>query len=865
MFNNINKIMRKQIFLIQFLTFLTFLAFFLLLPERALATSSVWTAQGPYGLTSYDNQTLYPFPRFSNEILAISPTSSSTAYIGTKGGGIFKTIDGGENWQSINSGISGCVGGWLGYSEYGENSVTALAIDPNNSDNIWTAIYCSPAPATGLGVGQLIRIYKSTNAGTSWSLVRQEENNNSGVIFYPILMIRIAPSDSNTIYVYHDRIRTDYTSDGGTTWMTTSSTGLILGADTHAIKELIVSASTPTTLFALLNYSTNGNNTTSNSGIFKSTDSGNNWTAINGNLVNTDLLYPRALKRIGENDGSFYYASGVKLYKTIDGGAAWSVVITSTAFTSTLLVDPVATTTLYSVCYNSITEYLSDAGFRKSINSGASWSIITPWSEAPDVGYGPNFPVVQSKSDPNVLFWVGRDTVYKSSDGGLSWQRKDVGLKNISIRSLTVDPTAPSILYAGAKSPSHLYRSSNSGASWSLIETGINSSDIYKNIKKIIVNPLATSTIYVLFEYGVNGKIYKSTDSGSNWSALALPFYPYDILYSSSFGGLVAVGSDGANNHIYKSIDGGSSWPLVSNVSNLATNIAVRPGVTTTMYAWGDFNSSFFKTIDSGASWSDIYLPQITDIAINQVNPNIMYASLNNDGIYKSTNAGSTWARLNNGWPVGTPALGSGLYSSVTIDPLNENAVYATSLGQGVYTSTNAGSSWFFLNGTSTTALSNFYINKLVNNPENSSILWVGTNGGGIWEDPIDYSSNPIITSLSSNTILVGQSLTIYGNGFGSVQGDSTLLIGGEPTAVDFWSDTEISLTFATTMVTGATNAVVNNAEIRQGSLPYDFTIISSNTTTAPKANGSNKGYRRNAQRATRAQQQKAWLMKLMR
>ena len=118
---------------------------------------------------------------------------------------------------------------------------------------------------------------------------------------------------------------------------------------------------------------------------------------------------------------------------------------------------------------------------------------------------------------------------------------------------------------------------------------------------------------------------------------------------------------------------------------------------------------------------------RIADIAIHPENENLWYVAVGSGGVWKTENAGITWAPIfdrESSYSIG----------SVTIDPNNPNIVWVgtgenvggrhVGFGDGVYKSTDAGASW-----TNMGLKASEHISKVVVHPENSDVVWVAAQG----------------------------------------------------------------------------------------------------------------------------------------
>ena len=252
-----------------------------------------------------------------------------------------------------------------------------------------------------------------------------------------------------------------------------------------------------------------------------------------------------------------------------------------------------------------------------------------------------------------------------------------------------------------------------------------------------------------------------------------------------------------------------NSWVFAGplNIGGRVTDIEMTTSDTSTIYA-GMASGGIFKSTDQGQSWASIFDDQpnlsIGDIAIDPANKNIIYAgtgeanaSSNNgafpgNGIYKSTDAGSTWAfkGLPNSQNIGR----------IVVDPKNSNNVFVAAMGQlygtnserGVYRSTDGGNTWtnvLFVNDTTGCI-------DITINPDSSNIIFAAmwqrikypfgsnrcgagsaiyksNNGGNTWvkltnglpvSDPNTGRIGIDISKTNSNIIYAIYSTTTNGN-----------------------------------------------------------------------------------------------------
>ena len=163
---------------------------------------------------------------------------------------------------------------------------------------------------------------------------------------------------------------------------------------------------------------------------------------------------------------------------------------------------------------------------------------------------------------------------------------------------------------------------------------------------------------------------------------------------------------------VYKTTDGGTSWQptgltfqLTDGDASLIRRVLVNPTNSSQLVACGA--SGMYISSDAGASWTKNLDSLFWDMVQDPVNPNILYAATGwvmnaNDGhaaIYKSTDFGATWTMLN----TGIPLQGAVQRIKLAIAPSDNNYIYALTVDTqrglyGFYKSTNAGSTWQYIN-----------------------------------------------------------------------------------------------------------------------------------------------------------------------
>jgi photosystem II stability/assembly factor-like uncharacterized protein len=212
---------------------------------------------------------------------------------------------------------------------------------------------------------------------------------------------------------------------------------------------------------------------------------------------------------------------------------------------------------------------------------------------------------------------------------------------------------------------------------------------------------------------------------------------------------------------IYKSTDGGQNFTNMGLPnSEHISSIAIDPTNTNTVYVgvqgrlWGpSADRGVYKTTDGGKTWDKMFGVNentgCSDLTMDPQNNNILYAafwehrrlaySFNSGGIssalYKSTDAGKTWNKIHNGFPVGK--LGR---IGIAVAPSNSNLLYSViesekAEDKGLYRSDDAGANWKKINGDFELTVRPFYFSRLVIDPKNPEVIFKAGLSGSISKD----------------------------------------------------------------------------------------------------------------------------------
>ncbi len=432
------------------------------------------------------------------------------------------------------------------------------------------------------------------------------------------------------------------------------------------------------------------------------------------------------------------------------------------------------------------------SGVNKSYDAGTTWvqrnEGITTRAGPSNDGI-PIFSLTIDPNNPNIV-WAGTQNsggIYKSTDGGESWVKKNRGItegNEISFRNFGVHPHNSNIVFAGAeistgildrefdKTKGKIYKTEDGGESWRCVWEGNNL------VRFVLFDPTNPDVMYAstgIFDReafnDVGIGILKSTNGGKRWFQINkgipnsagnrfvgfLEIHPTNpqILFAASGnnakgeGGVFRTTNGGGN---FKSTDGGQTWVNSSKGYTGANlhGIAIDTDNPTIVYTIG--RSGPFRSYNGGEDWTGIAFPPANKaewnaVALNPDNSLEVIISDEHEGtLLKSTDSGNNWKLVFKLITYGTPQECRHGFKTIAYAPSNPNIVYAgTSKGRrtidgdfparpsfGMYKSTDGGETWIEINNGLQTSLIN--INCLAVHPTDPNIVYIGTWKDGVFK-----------------------------------------------------------------------------------------------------------------------------------
>ena len=320
----------------------------------------------------------------------------------------------------------------------------------------------------------------------------------------------------------------------------------------------------------------------SSGGVWKTINSGTTYTPIfdgeGSYSIGCVTLDPNNSNIVwvgtGENNNQRSVAYGDGVYKSIDGGKKWkNMGLKNSEHIGKILIDPGNSNVIYVAAIGPLWSKGGDRGVYKSTDGGETWNGILTIDEHTGIN-----DIVMDPRNPEVIYasafqrrrhvftYLGGGPgsgIYKTTDGGANWNKINNGLPEVDMGriGLAIAPSNPEIIYAiveAAQGKGGFFRSTNRGASWHKQGKYSSSGNYYQ---EIVVDPNDAETVY-----GMNTWIQVSKDGGKSFKVLGEDSKHVDNhcmwidpLDSDHF----MAGCDGG---IYESWDAAKTWDYKANL-----------------------------------------------------------------------------------------------------------------------------------------------------------------------------------------------------------------------------------------------------------------------------------------------------------
>jgi photosystem II stability/assembly factor-like uncharacterized protein len=631
-------------------------------------------------------------------------------YYGATGGGVWKTTDGGINWEVVSDG-----------SVFGTGSVGAIALSDSDPNTIYVGM---GEPAIRGNTSHGDGVYKSTDAGKTWKRIGLEDSRQ-------ISRIRVHPKNPDIVYVAaqghvwgpNEERGVFRSKDGGKTWQK-----ILYRGDKAGACDLIMDPTNPSVLYAGLwevyrkpwTLESGG----ASSGIFKSTDGGDTWTDITRNPglpkgtigISGITVSPANSERIW----AIVEAEDGGVFRSENGGRTWTKVNEERRLRQRAWYY----TKIYADPKSADTVYVLNTGFYRSNDGGRTFTGIP-------VPHGDNHDLWIAPDDPNRMIESNDGGSNVSFNGGRSWTEQDQ--PTAQFYRVALDNDFPYHIYGAQQDNSTVKIASRT------TEGGIGTSDWYDvggGESGWIAPSPKDSEITFAGSYGGlttrydhrTGQLrdinpYPNNPMGAGADVLKYRFqWNFPLVFSPHDPNTLYLGS----NVLFKTTNEGQSWEIIS--PDLTRNDKSKQGPSGGPITKDNTSIEYYDTIftvmesplqagtiwigtddglvqlsrDAGKTWSNVTPPssmmpewiQINSIEASPYDPATAYVAAtmykfddNKPYLYRTNDYGKSWKKIVNGIPETT-------FTRVIREDPNKRGLLYAGTETGIYLSFDNGEHW---------------------------------------------------------------------------------------------------------------------------------------------------------------------------
>jgi photosystem II stability/assembly factor-like uncharacterized protein len=606
-------------------------------------------------------------PFRGGRVTAVTGVASEpyTFYMGSTGGGVWKTTDAGHSWVNVSDGF------------FSVGSMGALDVSLSNPEVVWAGTGSSKI-RSNVSIGR--GIYKSTDAGRTWTFTGLRDVGQ-------IATVRVHPTNPDIVYVaaqgnpfVANPERGVYrTTDGGKSWK------LVLHiSDTAGATDLELQPGNPKVVFACLWHAQRKPWTiisgAREGGIYKSADGGDTWQKLAGGLPNE--LFGRSNVALSAATPNRVYAlieakPGSGLYRSEDAGATWTQVNSS----GSIVTRPFYYTTLGVDPNDSNVVWVGDESWYKSTDGGKTFRTSP-------VPHGDNHDVWINPRNSQYMIQANDGGANVSLDGGRTWSSQ-LNQPTAELYQVAVDNQYPYRVYGAQQDDDTVIVPSLSlgdGQDFRLgpgCETGPiipdkdNPQIVYGSCKGQFSRRNMTTSDEERYWVGAES-LYGNAGSDLVYRFQRVspmevsPFAPHTIYYGSQF--------------LHRTSDGGVTWQKISPdltahpegtqgaSGEPITRDATGEEIYSTLYAirestiqkgliWtGSNDGLIFVTRDDGKTWTNVTPAglqpggRVQNLEPSPHRPGTAYAAIYRyllgdfaPYIYRTDDYGKTWTRLTDG------------------------------------------------------------------------------------------------------------------------------------------------------------------------------------------------------------------------
>ncbi len=661
-------------------------------------------------LKAFQYRSIGPYRGGRSTAVAGVPSQPMVFYYGATGGGVWKTTDGGINWESVSDN-----------SVFGTGSVGAIAVADSDPNIVYVGMGESPIRGN---VSHGDGVYKSMDAGKTWKRIGLEDTRQ-------ISRIRINPRNPDLVYVAalghvwgpNDQRGVFRSKDGGKTWEKVLSRGNKAGAT-----DLVLDPSNPNVIYAgfweVYRKPWTLESGGPGSGIFKSTDGGDTWTELTRNpgmprgmIGNIGIAVSPANP---ERVWAIVEAEDGGVFRSDNAGRTWTKVNEERRLRQRAWYY----TRIYADTKNADTVYVLNVQFVRSNDGGRTYSNI-------GVPHGDNHDLWIAPDDPNRMIESNDGGANVSFNGGRSWSEQDQ--PTAQFYRVALDNDFPYNVYGAQQDNSTVRIASRT------MENGIDRTDWYDvgggESGWIAPSPKDSHIVYAGSYGGLTTRQDKRTGQqrdinpypnnpmGSGADVLKYRFqWNFPIMFSPHDPNTLYV----AANVLFKTTDEGASFQVIS--PDLTRNDKSKQGASGGPITKDNTSIEYYGTIfalmespvqagviwagsddglvhlsrDGGKNWSNVTPPssimpewiQINSLEASPHDPATAYVAAtmykwddNRPYLYKTSDYGKTWKKITNGIPE------SAFTRVIREDPNKRGLLYAGT-ETGMYVSFDDGGHW---------------------------------------------------------------------------------------------------------------------------------------------------------------------------
>jgi hypothetical protein len=497
---------------------------------------------------------------------------------------------------------------------------------------------------------------------------------------------------------------------------------------------------------------------TANGGLWKSTNFCATWTSVFDNQntssigaiaidpVNPNIIYCGT----GESNSLRSYYPGTGMYKSTDAGATWTFIGLGNSYSfGNIVIHPSSPQIVYAAAVGSTRRKTTERGIYKSTNGGTNWTQALYIADS--VGA---IDVVMDVSNPNKLFaamWERQrredyikyggpmTALYVTTNAGVNWSvvtggfpsnAADMGRISIDICASNTQIVYALTAYANGNSRG-LYKSTNGGTNWTLINGSVAGSSNYAWFNRICKVDPANPNIVICG--GLN--MERSTNGGTSFSGIPVSHVDeHAVAFAPSNSNFIVLGNDGGIDY---STNGGTSWSASTTLPITQFYAGEIDNNNPNTILGGTQDNGTVRTT-GGFTFNEIYGGDGFYCLVDYTNSQRVYASSQNGGLGRSTNGGSSFTGATSGLDL-TYSNWMVPYVMDKNDPLT---LYCGTYK--IHKTTNGMVSWTAISpdlanghvqnlGTITTVDVSKSSSSVIYCGTDDANVWVTTNGGGNW------------------------------------------------------------------------------------------------------------------------------------